>query len=723
MANLSNINGKFVVEQTTGFVGIGTTDPAFLIEAAGTNAELALNASSIYRVRSTASDEFIITKNGVGDRLTISGGGDATFSGNVISLDTFYLQNGSGKRWQQLFDGNNWNLRYYNGSSWSADALAIDTSNNSTFAGKIYLNDTSNPDGGSGDGEGGSLIVEGRRDGTANLIALRARDASAPTVALPNGQGGLIRWQGFDGTDFAQMGAIAVVADGQAVANNDAPSKMIFYTVADGGETLTTALTLDKSQDATFTGNIKQGSRIVLQDNGTIQWGSAADYGNLTWDTGYALIYGQSGKGIKLGTNGSTLALELDTSQNATFEGTVTIPSYIYHKSDPSDDTYFGFSGNDTFVAYTAGGKGIEIDSNRHVQLPAYGSGSVTGTATYSLAVDSSGNIIEDTIGDITGSGLNGRVTFWTGQKTLSSTGNFFWDNSNVRLGIGTSTPAKPLHVIGEVRFDNDLILQPTKKLYLDGGLDTYITEVAANTIAFNTGGGERVRIDSSGQVGIGTTSIGCALQVAGAAHFGTDSAVVNPSSGQVVIETGAGNSTSLLMYTYGSSIFEIQSDGATAQIGWGSSQARTVNFTNTGAGSIAVGIGTNSPSYTLDVYHATTNVVSRFESGDNQVWIELHDDGSGSYGALLGHDSDAGHLFAVADANVTKQFVIEDSADVGIGTDSPNFRLDIVNAAASTATYQQFRNGTTGTGSGDGTVMGIDSDGDFLINNQEAKD
>ena len=83
MANLSNINGKFVVEQTTGFVGIGTTDPNFLIEAAGTNAELALNASSIYRLRSTSSDEFIITKNGVGDRLTISSGGDTTIGGDI----------------------------------------------------------------------------------------------------------------------------------------------------------------------------------------------------------------------------------------------------------------------------------------------------------------------------------------------------------------------------------------------------------------------------------------------------------------------------------------------------------------------------------------------------------------------------------------------------------------------------------------------------------------
>ena len=100
------------------------------------------------------------------------------------------------------------------------------------------------------------FVVEGRRDGTVNVLTLRARDESAPAVALPDGQGSIVRWQGFDGTDFAQMGAIAVVADGQAVANGDSPSKMIFYTTDDCGEALTTALTLDKSQNATFAGNV-----------------------------------------------------------------------------------------------------------------------------------------------------------------------------------------------------------------------------------------------------------------------------------------------------------------------------------------------------------------------------------------------------------------------------------------------------------------------------------
>ena len=231
---------------------------------------------------------------------------------------------------------------------------------------------------------------------------------------------------------------------------------------------------------------------------------------------------------------------------------------------------------------------------------------------------------------------------------------------------------------------------------------------LAFGTATYNASGGavERVRITSTGNVGIGTTNPSNKLTVS----EGTD---------QHGIELAPGTLSYIQAYDRATSDYgDLKIDAETIQFGTNNGTER-MRIDSSGQ----VGIGTASPSYKLDVYHATTNVVSRFESGDNQVWIELHDDGSGSYGALLGHDSDAGHLFAVADANVTKQFVIEDSADVGIGTDSPNFRLDIVNAAASTATYMQFRNGTTGTGSGDGTVMGIDADGDFLINNQEAKE
>jgi len=61
-----------------GNVGIGTNSPNFPLEVLSASAEIALNASggSIYRLRSDSTDFFRINKNGVGDRLVISGTGN-----------------------------------------------------------------------------------------------------------------------------------------------------------------------------------------------------------------------------------------------------------------------------------------------------------------------------------------------------------------------------------------------------------------------------------------------------------------------------------------------------------------------------------------------------------------------------------------------------------------------------------------------------------------------
>lgn len=93
--------------------------------------------------------------------------------------------------------------------------------------------------------------------------------------------------------------------------------------------TLANVFSVSRAGNATFAGtldvagDITLGSRFNLGDDGVMTWGNSNDYGQLSWDGDYALISGLGSKGIKFRTNGTSDALTLDTSQNATFEGTI----------------------------------------------------------------------------------------------------------------------------------------------------------------------------------------------------------------------------------------------------------------------------------------------------------------------------------------------------------------------------------------------------------------
>jgi len=52
-------------------------------------------------------------------------------------------------------------------------------------------------------------------------------------------------------------------------------------------------------------------------------------------------------------------------------------------------------------------------------------------------------------------SGTVGRVLFEGTGNVVSESANLFWDNTNGRLGIGTSSPNRPLHVVGQSTFNN----------------------------------------------------------------------------------------------------------------------------------------------------------------------------------------------------------------------------------------------------------------------------
>ena len=372
---------------------------------------------------------------GTGDLiLRTSSSGDDVF---VRAMDDVFIQPKNGEAGVYVYSDGAVELYYDNSKKLETTSAGV------SVTGNTIITDTANPDGGSGAGEGGSLIVEGRRDGTANLISLRARDASAPTVALPNDQGGLIRWQGFDGTDFAQMGAIAVVADGQAVANSDAPSKMIFYTTADGSETLTTALTLDKSQNATFAGTIGSGNINISDGTPVLTLTDTSSSATVT--------HTLDGVNYQIANNGTSGNFKLSRKVSTTervFLHAHDNGNLILYGNGSTAQTISGanttFAGN--ILASADSSHDIGTSSVRFANVYAdtlYGDGSNITGVTGEWDGTHTGNAT------ITGNlDVSGSITASIAQVNNTANGNFYTSSKSVTLTENTFTDVLTINMV-----------------------------------------------------------------------------------------------------------------------------------------------------------------------------------------------------------------------------------------------------------------------------------
>ncbi len=188
-----------------------------------------------------------------------------------------------------------------------------------------------------------------------------------------------------------------------------------------------------------------------------------------------------------------------------------------------------------------AAGTGVEWTSN--VDVP--GTLDVTSTATFdSIARHPLGTAGAPTI-TFTGNTNTGIYSPGTNQVAISTngvqrmnieadgdinidSGGVFYDATNNRLAIGTTSPATTLDVNGDVTI--------TDKIIHGGDTNTAIRFPAADTVSVETDGNERARIDSSGRLLVGTSS--STNNIAGQTNI-------------ALVTTGSGNAGGATLTTY----------------------------------------------------------------------------------------------------------------------------------------------------------------------------
>ena len=334
-----------------------------------------------------------------------------------------------------------------------------------------------------------------------------------------------------------------------------------------------------------------------------------------------------------------------------------------------------------------------------------------TGAGTITISSGTAGSINNMTIGGTTAAAGTFTNLTYTGTLT-GSTGviaigtNQIYKDSSGNVGIGTASPSYKLDVAGVVRGTGNIISGDGSAFVFGTGVTSYVSgSSTSNVIDFYTSSTARMRIDSSGNVGIGTSAptaiYGKTLQIASGTTEGSLSIVGSTGNGYVATVgsaftiSGRGG-MSLSLGTNDTEKMRIDSSG---NVGIGTSSPST--YVSGGGLALQGTYGTSSAAFSIyNSSGASASNIAKIDFKFNNtfstnspsaaIWA-LNPNAAGNNGGALVLATSANGT----DTTPAERMRIDSSGNVGIGTASPVAKLDVQSASASI-----FVTSTTGTNS-----------------------